>query len=505
MEVRGYRVFYIDQKENIDDIVNLLETTTARKLALVVHSRQPILSAPEKLNIIKENVCKNKKELVLINPDPRNIEPVRKSGFHLYPDLTALKGDVPFQVAATGEEDEKSLSKERGGGKKQLIFTIIGITVILFLAWIYFIYPIVTIDIKPVTKIVKQEITVKGSLTKKYIDQKLKVLPLHKFEVTLTDEEEVATTGKKVIGKSRATGVVKFINEREKEVIIPAGTKLENEAGIYFKTLKKVKVPKLTVDHLMGVKVGMKAGQAEVKIQALKKGSRGNVSTGRINKLSKNINGVHVINPEPTINGSDEKIAIVNKKDIKKLENNLREKIKTKLISKIYQKLSGNYRIIANEIKYSEIDFKYSHQPGDAIDMVKGTGTLVARGYLLRNNELDRLVNGIFKENLQKDYHLLSSGINVEKLTLAEKEDDLYNILLELQAPVIPKIKEAGLIQKLAGLKVKAAKELLSKQTNIETYSINCKSVFLPRFGFAIRLKVTQPDQSVYEGGAVRK
>ncbi len=493
MEVGGYRIFYIDQSEDIDSIINLLETTTAQKLALVIHSNQPLLSDPAKFNLIKRKVRKSEKKVVFVNPDPRNIEIVDQIGFDLYPGLTALKDEAPFQVAAAGNETEDSQPEEREDNNRQLIFTLIGIILILILAWVYFVYPIVTINIKPVIKNAQQQVVVKGSLGGN-IDREHKILPLHKFEVTLTDEDSINTTGSKLIGKSRATGIVRFINEQKKDIIIPAGTKLETETGMGFETLKKIKVPKLKVDYLMDVKVGMKAGQVEVKIQALKKGSNGNVNTGKINEMKKNIKGIHVINPEPTRNGLDERLAIVSKNDINRVENNLREKIKSKLLSKIYQKLSGNYRVIVDQIEYSDIDFEYNHQVGDIARRLKGTGTLVARGYLLRNNELNELVTGIFQKNLKKNYHLLSSGINVNELTLAEKEDDLYNILLELEAPVVPEIKEPGLIQRLAGLKIDAARELLSKQGNIENYKINCKAASLPKFGFAIRLKVAKPN-----------
>lgn len=500
MKVRDYRVYYIDLEEGINDLIDLFKRTMAKKLALVIHDRMLLLNSPINLKLIKQYAERFQKEIVFINPDPIIIDKVSHYGFKIFPDLNALESGMPFQAEAAGLEennDDEGVEKKdgrQGFGLFPRIFGLFLIFLILVMAYLYFLYPTATVEIKPVVKQAKEQLVLYGSTSINQIDWENHVLPLHKIEVDITCTDEVKTTGAKLIGETKATGVIKFINEGKKEVTIPAGTIVETGDGIKFRTVKELVVPKLEVDYLMDLPVGMRAGQAEVKIEALQKGSGSNVSTGRIKKLTKELENIYVINPEPTRGGRDKRIPIVTEEDKERLKKNLEEKLRSRLITKLYQEMGGNYRIIEEEINFSNPEISFDHQIGEVADILQASGSLTASGYLVRNNELDRLVTTIFQDHLQENLQLLSSGIYIEELKLAEKERGLYNIELELLAPVIPKIDSAALIKKLQGRDIKSASKFLQGRSDIEEYRIETRGNSLPRFGFAIKVMVSEPD-----------
>jgi hypothetical protein len=492
LQVRGYRIFYIDPEEGIREVINLIEETTASKIALVVHERLNLLKSQINLKLLKEYCDKEKKEIVFINPNKKIINILDKTGFKSYADLNTLEEDMPFKLETAGSKEEKEKGKE--GHFKNLFISLIGISIILVLAWMYFFYPTATIVIKPVVKTARQEVEIQGSLDLNKIDWKEKILPLHKFELSITDEDIIDCTGIKLIGETKSRGVVKFINERQSEVLIPAGTVLETVNSIKFKTIEDVSIPGLKIDYLMDVPVGMKAGQAEVEIEALDMGSQCNLQIGSIKKIMMDLEKVHVINPEPTRGGKDKNFKVVSENDVQNLKARLEEKIKNKLLSSIYQKLGGNYRVIDNEIKYSNIEFEFKNKPGDLVDKLEAVGKLMANGYLLKNNELDRLTTNIFKDYLQDNYKLSSAGVNIEHMELAELGEGLYNIKLELIAQIIPVINTIEMAKDLSGKEILSANELLSEIESIDDFEINSASSFLPKLGFAIKIVVNEPD-----------
>lgn len=493
MEIKGYRVFYLDPEEGINEIIKLITTTMAKKMALVIHSKVQLLNSQVNLKLIARYAKKHDKELVFINPDPVIKEKLLAVNFPVYTDLNALEADMPLRVeAATKEEDNK---KDKKGNKK--IYSILNIFVlafILIMAYLYFFYPTVIIELKPVMQETKQNLSITAALDITRIDWENKIIPLHQFSMTETNTESIASTGYRIEGISPALGRVRFINERESNLTIKTGTVVSTTEGIQFRTLEDIEVPALKVDYLMGVPVGRKAGQAEVKIEALEKGSRGNVSTGQIKQIEPNISQVHVINPEPSRGGEDNKISFVSAQDIERLKASLEEKLKAQLLTNIFQQLGGNYRIISDQITYSNLDITIEEQVNTKADFLTGAASLTANGYLLRNNELDRLVTVIFQENIADNLELLSSGINIESLRLAQKEEKVYNVELELLAPVLSKINTSNLVKSLRGIDLEVAKEILSQKVEIEEYIINTDAETLPSLGFAIKVVVQEAD-----------
>ncbi len=490
MEIRGYRVFYIDRREGMDYIKSVIRTTTADKLALVIRSFE-LLSGDDNLAEIKKYAGRYNKNLVLINPDPRLSAVIKEYGLYVFPDLKSLQENVPLNSVAVSSEE---VNDENERGYLQKFLSLVGIILIFFLAWVYFYYPTATITIRPEVVYQNEQITVTGALNLQKINWQENIIPLHRFEVTITDNYEIETSGRKVTGVKAATGTVKFISERKEAVSITAGTTLETGDGIRFKTLENVDIPGLKVDYLMEVPVGMKAGQAEVKIEAINKGETGNVGTGQIRNIQNELDRIYVINPEPTYGGLNEERPVVSKDDLEIVRNNLDEQMKSKLLNKIYQKLGGNYRLIEDEIKYSVVKYSFNHEPGDVASSVVGTATLNASGFLVRNNELDRIVTRMVTQKLQDKGRLLSTGVDVQEIKLEDKGNNLYNIIMKLVTPVVPEIATSDIARKLAGNGIDAAREILSATTNIKDFEIETESEVLPRLSYAIKVVVNQPE-----------
>jgi len=113
----------------------------------------------------------------------------------------------------------------------------------------------------------------------------------------------------------------------------------------------------------------------------------------------------------------------------------------------------------------------------------------------LRNNELDRLVTNIYEKKLITGQKLLSGGVIIKNLKLAEKSDGLYNIIMESTGAVVPGINIDKLTDELRGNNLKTAHRILKEDKKISEYKITTRneSSTLPDLGFAIKVIVEDP------------
>lgn len=502
MKVRGYRVFYIDRDKGVNDLINLLKETRTQKIALVIDTRQLMLNSPVNLELIKKYSERYNKQVVFVNPDPLILEKIRQIGFKTFLDLNDLEKDLPSMEIAAVNEGEDSMDEDsiinNTDTKKRNYFSRIAAVLLIFLifltAYFYFLYPTAVVTIRPVIKEVKEQLQFYGSTTITSIDWDNKIIPLHQVDVDISDQKEILTSGAKMVGEISAEGMTRFINENDKDVTIPSGTIVCTDDGLEFKTLDNITIPKLEVDYLMDVPVGMRAGQADVKVHAVKKGTQSNVGIGRIKEMKRIIDKVHVINPEPTRGGKDQRISIVTAEDQEKLQKELKDELKDKLLAKVYQELGGNYRVITDKLSYSSPVISFNQQVGEVSDKLTASAKLKATVYVIKNSELDRLSTRFFQNKLSDNVQLMSTGVTIKNLMLEDGENKLYNIKIEVLAPVIPRIDANQLTKSLQGLNLKEAGLLLDGQQDIEDYRIEARSNNMPRLGFAIRVVVSEPE-----------
>ena len=386
------------------------------------------------------------------------------------------------------------------GKLKIILFILPGVILIGVLSWIYLYYPLVFVEVTPGTDIVEEELTISASPQITGIDSENRILPLRKFEVTLTDEDVVRTTGKNYIGKTRAEGKVRFVNNREEKVTVSAGTRVENMDGVIFETVEDVVVPGVEVDYLMDVAVGEKAGQNEVGIRAVEEGSQGNVSTGTIRSMQEDISGIDVVNPEPTGGGEDKEVLTVSEYDVERLTEQLEQKVKSGLLTRIYRQLGGNHRVIEKDIDYSEVDLNFDLEVGERGEEVGGTATLVASGYLLPIEGLNSFTYNILRENMGEDNMLVGREFSVQEIRLAEKENGLYNVIMNVGVPVCEKVETGEIARALAGYDLEKAHDYLEKREDIKDFAIDSENSVLPGFSFAIRVSLLEPeDREVFQ------
>jgi len=172
----------------------------------------------------------------------------------------------------------------------------------------------------------------------------------------------------------------------------------------------------------------------------------------------------------------------------------LRAKIVDRALSKIYQELGNNYKVIDSNIVFSNFKIDIDHKTGDIANEIQGTATLKSAGYLLRSSEIEVLINKLYEKNLDKEYKLLNNSINIKSIKLEKLEDDRYNIELESIAHIIPDINLRDLKYRLTGMKKENVIDILDNHDNINEFNIKGENEKIPQIPFAINIVIKKPD-----------
>ncbi|MCS6774320.1 MAG: baseplate J/gp47 family protein [Anaerolineae bacterium] len=144
-----------------------------------------------------------------------------------------------------------------------------------------------------------------------------RIIPAQRVDVVVEDRLTVPTTGRKEVPKFKARGLVTFTNFLVTPYTVPKDTVVRTTATgapIRFITLADVEVPP--------------GGQANVEVEALEEGARGNVPAYQINRVEGvPALAVTVFNLEPLQGGGDVIVRSVTESDYRRLRAALRERL----------------------------------------------------------------------------------------------------------------------------------------------------------------------------------
>ncbi|AGB41958.1 hypothetical protein Halha_2064 [Halobacteroides halobius DSM 5150] len=501
--MQDYNKIYIDPDEPLSSLLERIKSDPKDKIVIIIHHKSPIFSGQINIELIKSHAQKEEKELIFITDIEKIKNLLVEVGFLVYSSLEEFEVQTGSQieVAATQEqaaivavEDQpsnNSRSKSSVFGKLALIFILI---IVAAGVWFYFTIPLITIDLVPVLEKKPISIQVKGLKRLENINYQSKMIPLIKKQVKLKEQIKVKATGHKEIGVSKATGFLALINDQRRKITIPQGTKVATRNGVQFRTLEEVTVPSAKVNKFMEMVVGVKAGRAEVNIEAIHKGEVGNVSKARIVQFVNNSYPVKIINPESTTGGENSIVKVITHQDIKRGL----KKAKSVLLKKARQRISNLFPATVicfkDDIQFSETILNHKLKVGDIAKQLAITGSIKATSFAVKKEGLTALVFKSYKESLRDDFKLKSPEITIQRLELTQISPQEIKLNIKARGQIIGKIDKKEIIERIIGKRVKIAKEILNNKPELSTYQIKpANQVNLPQFRFAFNVVIKEP------------
>jgi hypothetical protein len=252
-------------------------------------------------------------------------------------------------------------------------FLLLVVLLVLAGGLTYVFLPSATVQLTPAQGQITGEAQIVADPQMTTVDVEQKIIPATKLSVQVEDTGTIETTGAQNLGDAPATGSVVFINQSNREIVIPADTTVITSAGIpiQFRT---------TQEATLASGVGF---QVEVPIEALptSAGEIGNVDSGVVNTVIGALAAdVTVRNLSPTSGGASQSQRAVSAEDKDRLIETVRQQLQARAYVEMEPRLSPTQFIILETVHIAEERsdwMTYSANVGDVADTLSLTMRVV--------------------------------------------------------------------------------------------------------------------------------
>ena len=167
--------------------------------------------------------------------------------------------------------------------------------------------PSAEIVIEPSSTSAMASATVRINPVADELDLVLGVVPASTVQITIVTVVAAATTGTTSVGDERATVELVFTNDGETDIELPAGTDVNDEGGITFKT--DVSVTVLAADSVTVAGTAVLSGEAA------------NLASGELRLLIGLADALTVTNPESASGGTDKEVPAIAQEDVDRVRD----------------------------------------------------------------------------------------------------------------------------------------------------------------------------------------
>lgn len=460
--------YYVDATEEIAGVLRGIKQAKAARVAIVLPKEPRLFRNDVNLRLIAAYAREGGKEVALITPDMAVARIAGVHGLRVYssPDLAwqpegrVICNDItePYRMVEGRLPGNKAAATSGGPVHRRQRVVVLAIALLAAVGLLYAFTPRVTVVVTPALHMLERQIQV--ALSTNPAENGVLV---RTGSVTITVTGSSPATGRRVVGVDAADGSVLFFNDSNRAVGVPKGTIVTTDGGQSFATTTAVQVPPVKPEYFMSVPVGMKAGQAEAPIKAVKPGSAGNVAAGRIKILPNGPAGIRVINPEPTRGGTDRSVVYVTQSDADAAQAQAVGKLKTQAEKSLAAKVGSDAYIFRTMMSVKTGQFSNDPAVGTEADQV--TVTMAADAvvpYVLRH-DIQKAVAALTDAQVPAGYQRLGApeiaAIDAAAPTATGQAPD--SLVIQAKIPVGDKIDPAEVAKEIAGLTPEQARKAL--------------------------------------------
>ncbi len=391
-------VIPVKKDDTVQGLIQKIRETPASRVILFSNGRVPLLRHEINLRLLKFYSEEEEKTLILVIRDRAAKKAARRLGIKV--DDTIEQRGIPQEYtyerlplnlngpaggAAASEESRPAppgTSLPGGRLTVALVFTFFTLLLGLFLLF----YPRVTLIIHPVVQ--EWTYSAQGEAGVNFSEREITQnrLPLRLLERRGEVSYTQPTTGKKAVGFLPARGTVVFINSSANPVVVAEGVIVATETGQKFVTTAGAIVPGKTTQYEMGVPTGEVYGRVEVDVEALEKGTIGNVKERTITRIEGPLaRSLQVINLVPFTSGEDRMVAVVDEKDFLRAKEEVERQMRFRAEEDLKEMVEKDYLLLP-DLVYKEVESIKPDPPVGA----EGEILNVRLSYRLRAGVLNR-------------------------------------------------------------------------------------------------------------------
>lgn len=451
----------------INHLVRAIESAPGSSVVLVVRGSAPVLEAAANVKLLQFYAERSGKELRVDTDQPQLRAFLAEYGIRSAEDAA----EIPREPVAV---------KPRGFRPRWYHLAAVPLLIIGLGYLAYYAPEPVRITIVPQVRPFSDEFLVP-----------LADLATTELKVSFTVTDELAASGRTSEPLAAARGSVVLINDTPQAVKVPKGTLVATAGGQTFATLDAVTVPARVTEYFHEIPVGIRAGQAEVRVEAVEKGTHGNIAAHRI----VNVVGfaeLKAVNPEPITGGRDRELTVVTQADHDLLRERLEKLAAGRAESELNLVVPTDQIVLAPLLSWDLSDVQLQPDPGQQAGIVQGKAVVTAVAPCVAAEVLAQQAGRLVETQLQP------LPMQVNNLAVQVKTVLAEGIVCQVSGQLVSHISTGELAALIAGRPINQAISLLSAQPGVESFEIDAgKRNKLPRNQQYIQVQVISEPEVV--------
>ncbi len=287
----------------------------------------------------------------------------------------------------------------------------------LVIGGILLIVPVGSITIVPSQQPVLASVTVRASPATEEVNVTNNLVPARRLEVLVEETAQIPTTGKRDVPDKVAGGTITLVNQRNQEILVPAGTIVRTSTGsnVRFKTL---------TDATVGPRASV-----QVRIEALDPGPAGNVPAGRINRIDGLGVALRVINEAATGGGTVRQGGTVTAADKERLRATLLAQLQQRAYTRLGEQLEEGEFVPPESVETLVMSMVYDSFTDEAKDTVGLTMRLLARAIAVDDRGGEELAMRALQEQMPPNSRLLADSLKYNAGTFTVQEENQQKVV----------------------------------------------------------------------------
>jgi hypothetical protein len=352
--------------------------------------------------------------------------------------------------------EEEAAPSGRGGCLVRLVFAVILMAIGLGAA--YIVAPSATVTLVLERQSIPVEVQISADPQVSIVSVENAIVPALTLRTEIDETGTIPTTGAEDSSDILATGSVVFINQTDREIVIPAGTTVSTSAGtpILFQT---------TSDAVLSAGRG---NQLEVAIQAMPSagGSTGNVTEGMINTVIGDLSeDLTVRNVAPTTGGDSREVLVVTEADQTRLLAIVRQQLQERAFLAMSANLSENQLVIIDTLHIAEERPEwttFSSEVGDVTDNLTLTMHAVVEATAIDTQTARQIALARLSSQVTRGQSIIPNTVDFEVgsvISIDPQGQVTFNVVGSAQ--VVQQVEVGVLQEHLAGRTIEEAQQYL--------------------------------------------
>jgi len=352
------------------------------------------------------------------------------------------------------------------GNKSGLILTLsVGVLVIIFitLSLLYWYLPkaSITLFVKPQT--LEKELLVGLDTSLSTPNKEELLLPAQEIETTVIGSKTKETTGTKLVGE-KSIGEVTIKNNTSQVRIFDQGTKIYGPNDLIFILDEEVSVSS-EGEEGWGI-----PGKSVVSVTAEEFGSESNLASGSEFSIANCDEDEFIASNESSFSGgTSREIQAVSENDQDDLLTELKEELKQKGLSQLYNELGMQDKLVEESIDLEILEEDYSGKIGQESNQISLDLELNITALNFNEEDFEELIKEEIMSSIPSDFDYDSSQTQTS-FELEDIEDGVYIFEAQFKADLVPKFDLETIKNNLVGKKPAIGKTYLNNLINVESF-----------------------------------